>query len=362
MPLPEMPEADRTRPLTGPPPTGAPMQPPTGASLPQPPGPAPQRPPTGAPGGAGAAPDTCYRHADREAGRRCTRCGRPACGDCLVSASVGSHCRDCAKASQPDLRTRAKFWQARQSAIVTMTLIAINVAVFLAMALFGDAADLLSGRATDGHYLYGLNQVFLDGVDRLVVVPDANGEFFTIDSSGQQWYRLITAGFIHFGILHLALNSYFIYLLGGELERGLGRAKYLALYLTGILGGSAGSLLIDGIDAERLVDGGAVVVGISGGASGAAFALMGAYAIGIWRHGVNVFQTQIGSLLLINLFITFAIPRISIGGHLGGLVAGGICGFVMMAPAWKGVPAWAKWATPAAVAVAAIAISLVAAG
>ena len=70
----------------------------------------------------------CYRHPDRETGRSCTRCGKPACGDCLVQVSVGSHCLDCIKAARPDVKTRAKFWNARQPTLVTYSLIAINVA------------------------------------------------------------------------------------------------------------------------------------------------------------------------------------------------------------------------------------------
>ena len=74
---------------------------------------------------------TCYRHPDREAGRRCTRCGRPACSECLVQASVGSHCLECAKAARPDVKTRARYWSARQPTLVTYTLISINIGAVL---------------------------------------------------------------------------------------------------------------------------------------------------------------------------------------------------------------------------------------
>src|SRR5690349_5673157 len=72
----------------------------------------------------------CYRHADREAGRSCTRCGKPACSECLVKADVGSHCLDCARAGRPDAKTRAKYWNASHPALITYALIAINLAVF----------------------------------------------------------------------------------------------------------------------------------------------------------------------------------------------------------------------------------------
>src|SRR3954453_8742803 len=74
---------------------------------------------------------TCYRHPGREAGRFCTRCGRPACSECLVQAAVGSHCLECAKEARPDVRDRAKLWNARQPTLVTYPLIGLNVAVFV---------------------------------------------------------------------------------------------------------------------------------------------------------------------------------------------------------------------------------------
>src|SRR5688500_2864234 len=72
----------------------------------------------------------CYRHPDREAGRSCTRCGKSACSDCLVQAQVGSHCLDCARAGRPDVKTKVKFWNAKQATLVTFALMAINIGVF----------------------------------------------------------------------------------------------------------------------------------------------------------------------------------------------------------------------------------------
>ncbi|MEM1334161.1 MAG: rhomboid family intramembrane serine protease [Actinomycetota bacterium] len=289
-------------------------------------------------GSASQATATCYRHDDREAGRRCTRCGKPACGECLVSANVGSHCLECTKAARPDLGTRARHWQAGQHAIVSRVLIGINLAVFFGLGALYGLGGMLSGRITDAHVRYGLNDVLI-----------TDGSAFGIGWDAEQWYRLVTAGFLHFGIIHVGMNMYFLYLLGNEMERPLGRGRFLLLYFAGLLGGSAGALLLGG-------------GGITAGASGAVFGLLGAYAVSIWQHGINVFQTQIGTLLLINLFLTFAISNISIGGHLGGLVAGGICGFVMMAPGWKGIPTWATWLTPVGVSLVAIGLSVAVVG
>src|SRR6185436_14808173 len=97
----------------------------------------------------------------------------------------------------------------------------------------------------------------------------------------------------------------------------------------------------------------------SGGASGAVYGLMAAAALGLHRQGINVFSTGLGTALLLNFFITFTIPGISIGGHLGGAIAGAACGFVMLAPKWKKFPTWSGYAMPIAVGVAAVVFSVV---
>jgi membrane associated rhomboid family serine protease len=87
---------------------------------------------------------------------------------------------------------------------------------------------------------------------------------------------------------------------------------------------------------------------------------MAAATVGLYRRGVNVFQSGIGTLLVINLVLTFTIPGISIGGHLGGAVTGALCGLAMLPPPWKRTPAWISYAVPAACAVSAIAASVAA--
>ncbi len=271
----------------------------------------------------------CYRHPDRETGRRCTRCAKAACSDCLVQATVGSHCLDCRKAAQPDIKTRVKYANARQPTLVTSTIIAINVAIFLWMGIKDTSSLTGSGTVSQLQFDLGLNRILL--------------------RQDHEWYRLVTSGFIHFGIIHIAFNMWILWQLGQLLERTLGRTKFALLYVASLLGGSAGILLLT----DR---------GISGGASGAVFGLMAALAISMHQQGINILQTGVGRLLMLNLVFTFVIPGIAIGGHLGGLVAGGACGFVMLAPAWKPVPNWAKVAAPIAVSVLAVAISVVVVG
>jgi membrane associated rhomboid family serine protease len=274
--------------------------------------------------------DTCYRHPGREAGRRCTRCGRPACSECLVQASVGSHCLECAKAGRPDVKTRARYWSARQPTLVTYALISINIGLFFWLVLLDPntltGRGRISGQSPDelGQWDLGLAGPFLeDG----------------------QWYRLVTSGFLHFGIFHLALNMLLLYQLGQLLEPAIGRIRFGLLYFAALLGGSAGALIVQ-------------PNAIHGGASGAVFGLMGAAFVGMRNRGVNPFSTGLGSVLLINLLFTFTIPGISIGGHIGGILGGAAAGWVVLAPAHKRVPEWATYAAPVAVIVVSLLISV----
>lgn len=265
----------------------------------------------------------CTRHPDRATGRACTRCERPACPECLTPAAVGSLCADCVRRSRPDTATRVRHWNARQPILVSLVLIAMNVAVFVWVVSGDVGAAGFGSEITQREFDLALNRYVLD----------VTGE----------WYRLITSGFLHFGILHIGMNMLLLYQLGQMLEPPLGRVRFALLYTASLLGGSLGALVIQG-------DRG----GLHGGASGAVFGLMAAAAIGLQRRGVNVFQTGIGAVLVINLVLTFTIPGISIGGHVGGAVAGALCGIVMLAPSWKPVPTWATYLTPIAVAAGAV--------
>lgn len=267
---------------------------------------------------------SCYRHPDRDAGRRCTRCGRAACSECLVQASVGSHCLECARESQPSAAFKAKAWNARQITLVTYALIAVNLAVLIWMGVDDPASLGLRNRVSGVQYDLGL----------------ARGAL-----AADEWYRLVSAGFLHFGIVHFAFNMLLLYQLGQLLEPAIGRVRFSLLYAAALLGGSAGAVLLE----PR---------GLHGGASGAVFGLMAAAAVGLRYRGINPFATSIGPLLLINLLLTFSIPGISIGGHLGGVVAGGVAALVIMAPPRK-FPTWAAYVAPVAIAVVSIGVAVV---
>src|SRR3954451_3418920 len=154
---------------------------------------------------------TCYRHPNRETGVSCSNCGNPICPDCMTATPVGMRCPDCAKQ-----RTRTRT--ARTIAvdpIVTYALIAINVLVYIGTSSSGSA---LGGSQSGNVY----TDFALDGPD--VAAGD--------------WWRLVTSGFLHYGILHIALNMYILWWLGRELEPSLGHVRFAAIYFSSMLCGS----------------------------------------------------------------------------------------------------------------------------
>lgn len=233
----------------------------------------------------------CYRHADRPTGIRCTRCEQPICPDCMVSASVGFQCPECvragsgraAQATAP--RTIAGSTIAGDPRLVTMILLGINLAVFIA----GQLAD---GRLVVDLFLYGGSVAY--------------GE----------WYRLLTAMFLHQQIAHIAFNMLSLWWLGPPLEAALGRVRFLALYMLAGLGGSALSYLLAAPDQPSL------------GASGAIFGLLGATAVLLRRLQYDMKPVLI--LLGLNLVFTFLWPNIAWQAHVGGLVVGAAVAFGMV--------------------------------
>ncbi|MFE9395520.1 rhomboid family intramembrane serine protease [Streptomyces flavidovirens] len=238
--------------------------------------------------------DHCYRHPGRETGIRCTRCERPVCPECMISASVGFQCPDCVRegtgtghapdASRP--RTIAGGTVTADPRLITKILLAINVAMFLAVLSRETLVNDLD--------LIGL------AVSRttLQVVGVADGE----------WYRLVTSMFLHQEFWHIGFNMLGLWWLGGPLEAALGRARYLALYLLSGLAGSALTYLIAAPNQPSL------------GASGAIFGLLGATAVLMRR--MNYDMRPVLVLLALNLLFTFTWSGIAWEAHLGGLIAG----------------------------------------
>jgi len=232
----------------------------------------------------------CAFHPGRETGVSCSSCGKPICPDCMTPTPVGMRCPDCSREKTRVVRMNTQPDQP----VVTMTLIAINVIVFLIAALSG-------GGLTSG----GRGELMMRG--QLYGPAIAYG--------GEYW-RLITSGFLHAGVFHLLMNMVFIWILGSQLEPALGRARFLALYFACLLCGSLGSLLIQP-DVPVV------------GASGAAFGLLGAAIVMARRRGIDIWSSGLGPILAINLLFTFLLPGIAIGGHLGGVVGGFAAGFAL---------------------------------
>ncbi len=241
---------------------------------------------------------TCYRHPSRETGVSCSNCGRPICPDCMTTTPVGMRCPECAK-------QRTKVKRLRDTSTVpqvTYALIAINVIVFLAE---GKGVFTIGGSASGSLITKGA----LLG----------SSEFPALAGQGVahgQWWRIVTGGFLHENLLHIGFNMWVLYYLGMMLEPALGRVKFATIYAVSLLAGSFGALLVS--PHELVV-----------GASGAIFGLMGAAVVEMRARQIPLMASGIGGLILINLVISFSIPGISWGGHIGGLIGGALAASVI---------------------------------
>jgi membrane associated rhomboid family serine protease len=235
---------------------------------------------------------TCYRHPGRETGVRCQRCEQPICPECMVPAPVGFQCVECVRRAQGGPSPGRSLRRATSGPFAAYAIIGVNVAVWLLGLLVAPGA-LLSGSPLAG----------IGGLDG----PDV---------AAGQWWRLITAGFLHSGLIHLGLNMFVLYILGPPLERVLGRLGFLSLYAAGLAASSVGALLLSPHS-------------LTVGASGAIFALMGATIIGQRASGIDPWRSGIIMWVVINLVFTVAVPGVSIGGHLGGLAGGLVAGLIL---------------------------------
>lgn len=142
-----------------------------------------------------------------------------------------------------------------------------------------------------------------------------------------EWYRLATSAFLHDGLIHLAFNMYALAILGLLLEKELGVVRFLLVYALSTLGGALGAIILSPVD-------------LTVGASGAIYGLLGALVV-IQRSIQGSFRNSpLMFLLIINLLFTFAIPQISVGGHLGGLIVGAAIGGLMVQFENHGRPKW----------------------
>jgi membrane associated rhomboid family serine protease len=247
---------------------------------------------------------TCYRHPDRETGLSCSECGRPICTDCVTFAPVGLRCPDHAAADSGGSRAQQRATRAvrrttslrASDAIVTKILVAINAVVFLITIAQGTGSNP-GGRLFDDWALFG-GRAIIDG-------------HLYGGVAGGDWWRLLTSAFLHASLIHIAFNMLALWWLGAPVELALGRARYIGLYLVSGLAGAAGALV-------------ASPNAITVGASGAIFGLLGAGLILEWQATGSPVGNYL-MLIVINLAISFAVPNISVGGHIGGLIGGILC-------------------------------------
>ncbi|MBA2296126.1 MAG: rhomboid family intramembrane serine protease [Actinobacteria bacterium] len=213
-------------------------------------------------------------------------------------APVGIKCPDHAGVGAPRPTPQRTMRTAKRKfggldAPVTTVLIALNVLVYIVTVYQGGGVGRPGG------------ELFLDGA-LVGALIDVQGD----------WYRLVTAMFLHASLLHLGFNMLALYWFGTVVEQALGTWRFLLLYFVSGIAGSAGAL--------ALSDPFAVTVG----ASGAIYGILGALLVLEYR-ATGSFAGQALGLIVINLALTFAIPNISIGGHLGGLAGGILATFAL---------------------------------
>jgi membrane associated rhomboid family serine protease len=232
----------------------------------------------------------------------------------MTATPVGMRCPDCARDRTPVRTLRSMH----ANPTVTYVLIALNVLVY-----FGAS----QGSAIGGGGGSAYTDFALNG-------PDVAG--------GEVW-RLVTSGFLHYGIFHLLTNMYALYWLGQMIEPAVGNVRFAALYFASLLAGSFGALLVS-------------PHALTAGASGAIFGLLGAAIVMARSRGINLMASGLLPILFINLAITF-FPgvNISIGGHIGGFIGGGLVALAMDQASRRRLPQ--AVALVASVAVGAIAVA-----
>lgn len=162
---------------------------------------------------------------------------------------------------------------------------------------------------------------FAGGSTNSQVLIDFGAENNTLINAGQ-WWRLLSASFIHIGYQHLILNLIFIYFLGKIVENNFGHWRFMFIFL---ISGIAGNLFSFAFD-----------TGLSAGSSTVIFGLFGAYFSLYFAYPNNMEIRQQSSsfviLILFNLLFDIFMPSISLVGHLGGLVGGFLISQVLGVP------------------------------
>ncbi len=205
----------------------------------------------------------------------------------MTPTSVGMRCPECSR-QKTKVRTIRSLGS---DPVATYALIAMNVLVYLGSTVAGGG---IAGR--------GRGDIIVKG-----------GLFGPAIHDAHEYWRIVTSGFLHAGLLHLAFNMFFLYVLGGMLEPALGRGRFVALYFVSLLGGALGALIV-------------TPNALTVGASGACFGILGGAIAVAMDRGIPIMQSGLGTTVILNLALSFALPGISIGGHVGGLITGFLLG------------------------------------
>jgi len=267
----------------------------------------------------------CYRHPGTATYIRCQHCGRPICGECMISAAVGFQCPECVATGARETRQNDGPYGGRRSgnpAATTISLIALNALVWVGILLTGGSSSRLVSQLS----------LLPAGLCASASQPDAiypnagagacaaigDGIWQAGVAQGSYW-QLLTSAFTHVEIWHIGFNMVALWFLGPGLEQVLGRARFLAIYLISALAGSAAVLWLADPQSSTL------------GASGAVFGMIGALLVLAYKvHG------DVRSVLIwlgINVAFTFLGSGISWQGHFGGLIGGAlVTAIVVYAP------------------------------
>jgi membrane associated rhomboid family serine protease len=217
----------------------------------------------------------------------------------MTPTPVGMRCPECARERTKVKTARNVRTPALGRYSVTQILIAINVILFL--------AETATGTPLGGVGSSGVGTLYQHG---FIAGP-------YIVNGHHEYYRLLTSGFLHDGLLHILFNMVFLYFVGPALEQAIGRVNFVAVYFASLLAGSFGALLFTPL---------APTVG----ASGALFGLLGALVVVAHYRRISIWQSGLGPTLLINIVFSLTVSDISIGGHVGGFIGGLICGVLYM--------------------------------
>lgn len=311
--------------------------------------------------GPGGADVACTYHPNKPALLRCSRCESPICADDAIEAPVGYQCPRCARGGSPVRR----LGDVSNATSVTRALV-ITVAVIFV------GTELARRSGVDVLGVLGLRPVAVavDGPAMMRALFGASAPASIETPVGQPWL-LFTSALLHANLLHVAFNGLLLWQLGQLLEPRLGRGRFAALVAAGAAGGALGITALAWFGVATGTAGGWIGEYLGAnpfistvGASGAVFGLMGAAMVGLSSRGTSPWSSGIGGLVALNLVLTFVIPSVSVGGHLGGLAGGALAGRMLFVDRERAVAATRRvWVlTAAAFVLSAVLANLTVAG